>query len=154
MQDENTRQDVLAAYDAKHGLIKDATGRTFITVGSDDFPVAIPIVEKDGAWKFDTVAGREEILYRRIGRNELATIQACLAYVDAQNEYAVLAPPAVSGSMHSGSSAAPAKRTASIGRPRRVARRVRSARQLLPRQPAAIALVARVRPSTATTSRF
>ena len=92
VQDENTRKDVLAAYDAKHGLTKDATGRTFITVGSDDFPVAIPIVEKDGVWKFDTVAGREEVLYRRIGRNELATIEAALAYVDAQNDYAVLAP--------------------------------------------------------------
>ena len=92
VQDDNMRKELLAAYDAKHSLTKDERGRTFLTVGADDFPIAIPLVEKDGVWKFDTVAGREEILYRRIGRNELATIQACLAYVDAQNEYAELAP--------------------------------------------------------------
>jgi hypothetical protein len=45
-------------------------------------------VHKGEAWSFDTAAGREEVLYRRVGRNELATIQGCLAYVDAQNEYA------------------------------------------------------------------
>jgi hypothetical protein len=92
VQDDNTRKELLAAYDAKHALTKDSAGRTFLTVGADDFPIAIPLVEKDGVWKFDTAAGRQEILYRRIGRNELATIQACLAYVDAQNEYAEKAP--------------------------------------------------------------
>jgi hypothetical protein len=92
VQDDNTRKELLAAYDAKHSLTKDAAGRTFLTVGPDDFPIAIPIVEKDGAWRFDAVAGREEILYRRIGRNELAAIQTCLAYVDAQNDYAEMAP--------------------------------------------------------------
>jgi hypothetical protein len=45
-------------------------------------------VRKDGAWQFDTAAGRDEILFRRVGRNELSAIQACLAYVDAQQEYA------------------------------------------------------------------
>ena len=92
VQDDNTRKELLAAYDAKHSLTKDATGRTFLTVGTDDFPIAIPIVEKDGTWRFDTMAGQQEILYRRIGRNELAAIQASLAYVDAQNDYAEMAP--------------------------------------------------------------
>ena len=49
--------------------------------------VPIPLVRKGGEWRFDTAAGREEILFRRIGKNELDAIQACLAYVDAQNEY-------------------------------------------------------------------
>ena len=88
VQDANTRKLVLEEYDAKHGITKDFTGRAFLTVGPEDYPLPMPMVEKDGTWKFDTVAGREEILYRRIGRNELATIQACLAYVDAQDEYA------------------------------------------------------------------
>jgi len=57
-------------------------------VGKDDFPFPIPIVKKGQLWFFDTQAGKEEILNRRIGRNELSTIQACLAYVDAQREYA------------------------------------------------------------------
>ena len=58
-----------------------------MVIGPDDFPVPIPLVRKGGEWRFDTAAGREEILFRRIGKNELDAIQACLAYVDAQNEY-------------------------------------------------------------------
>jgi len=92
VQDENMRKLVLAAYDIKHSTTKDSAGRTFLVVGESEFPLPIPLVEKNGTWRFDTVAGRQEILYRRIGRNELAAIQACLAYVDAQNDYAELAP--------------------------------------------------------------
>jgi hypothetical protein len=97
VQDANTRQLVLAAYDIKHSITKDAAGRAFLSVGANEYPLPIPVVEKDGAWRFDTVAGREEILYRRIGRNELAAIQASLAYVDAQNEYAEMAPTGGTG---------------------------------------------------------
>ena len=57
-------------------------------VGADDFPLPIPLIRQETNWKFDTAAGRLEVLYRRIGRNELDAIQTCLAYVDAQNEYA------------------------------------------------------------------
>jgi hypothetical protein len=57
-------------------------------IGSEDFPFPIPIVRTKIGWQFDTAAGRDEILYRRVGRNELDTVQACLAYVDAQYEYA------------------------------------------------------------------
>jgi hypothetical protein len=56
-------------------------------VGSEDWPFPIPLVKKDEYWFFDTMAGKEEILNRRIGRNELNAIQVCLAYVDAQREY-------------------------------------------------------------------
>jgi hypothetical protein len=59
-----------------------------LIIGQEDWPFPIPLVRKDSTWRFDTAAGREEILYRRIGRNELSAIQACLAYVDAQQEYA------------------------------------------------------------------
>ncbi len=92
VQDANTRKLLLAAYDVKHSTVKDAAGRTFLVVGSDEYPLPIPMVEKNGAWRFDTVAGRQEVLYRRVGRNELATIQACLAYVDAQHDYAEMMP--------------------------------------------------------------
>jgi hypothetical protein len=97
VQDANTRKLALSAYDAKHSIVKDSRGRAFLTVGADDYPLPIPMVQKDGEWRFDTVAGREEILYRRIGRNELAAIQASLAYVDAQNDYAVMAPTGGTG---------------------------------------------------------
>ena len=62
--------------------------KAIMVIADKDYPLPIPIVRKDGMWRFDTAAGREEILARRIGKNELDAIQACLAYVDAQNEYA------------------------------------------------------------------
>jgi hypothetical protein len=88
VQDANTRQEFLAAYDAGHRVVTESGKPAILVVGQTDWPFPIPIVEKDGEWRFDTVAGREEILARRIGRNELATIQTMLAYFDAQNEYA------------------------------------------------------------------
>jgi hypothetical protein len=57
-------------------------------LGKDDFPFPIPLFQAKTGWEFDTAAGRVEILYRRIGRNELEAIQTALAYVDAQNDYA------------------------------------------------------------------
>lgn len=86
--DAATRQRFVAAYDAKHQVTMDGDNKAIMVIGQEDFPFPIPLVRKDGAWRFDTAAGRLEILYRRIGRNELNAIQACLAYVDAQNEYA------------------------------------------------------------------
>jgi hypothetical protein len=63
--------------------------RATLVVGNDEFPLPIPIVKRSGTWLFDTVAGKEEILYRRIGSNELDAIQICRGYVDAQKEYAL-----------------------------------------------------------------
>jgi len=63
------------------------TGKELI-VGNEGWPFPIPLVQKGGAWRFDTAAGLEEVLARRIGRNELATIKVCSVYVDAQRIYA------------------------------------------------------------------
>jgi Protein of unknown function (DUF2950) len=62
--------------------------KAVLVIGNEEWPFPIPLVRKDDSWQFDTAAGREEILARRIGRNELNTIEACLAFVDAQQEYA------------------------------------------------------------------
>ena len=62
--------------------------QAILSVGEDAFPLPIPIVKKDGKWSFDTKAGREEILNRRIGANELDAITICRGYVEAQHEYA------------------------------------------------------------------
>jgi hypothetical protein len=86
--DATTRQKFVAAYDAKHQIAMEGENKAAIVIGSEDFPLPIPLVRKDEMWRFDTTAGRQEILFRRIGRNELETIQTCLAYVDAQNDYA------------------------------------------------------------------
>ena len=86
--DAATRQKFLAAYDAKHQITMDGDSKAIMVIGTEDFPLPIPIVRKDGMWAFDTAAGRQEILFRRIGKNELDAMQASLAYVDAQNDYA------------------------------------------------------------------
>jgi hypothetical protein len=75
-------------YEEKNWL-EETDGNVVLYIGKEDWPFAIPIVKKDVLWHFDTEQGREEILARRIGKNELSTIQACLAYVDAQREYAL-----------------------------------------------------------------
>ncbi len=85
--DKNIRERFVAAYDEKHA-IETQGDKAIMVIGNEDFPFPIPLVRKGDGWRFDTVAGREEVLYRRIGRNEIATIKGCLAYVDAQNDYA------------------------------------------------------------------
>ena len=91
VQDDNTRKLVLAAYDVKHSIVKDKDGRGVPGRRRARVSAAVADRREGRRLAFDTVAGREEILYRRIGRNELAAIQVCLAYVDAQNEYAEMA---------------------------------------------------------------
>jgi hypothetical protein len=59
-----------------------------LSVGEDDFPLPVPIIEHKGKWAFDTQSGKEEILRRRIGANELDAITICLGFVEAQHEYA------------------------------------------------------------------
>lgn len=92
VQDENTRKVFLAAYDVKHSVQTGGDKPATLLIGPDDYPFAIPIVRKGDAWMFDSAAGRVEVLARRIGRNELAAIQVCLAYYDAQYEYAETMP--------------------------------------------------------------
>jgi hypothetical protein len=86
--DADLRKKFVETYDAKHQVKMDGDAKATLIIGPEDFPVPIPLVRKGDAWQFDTAAGRQEVLARRIGRNELAAIQSCLAYVDAQNEYA------------------------------------------------------------------
>jgi hypothetical protein len=88
VDDENVRKAFLLAFDARHTLNADGDKATLLI--GDDYPFSIPVAKKGDAWSFDLAAGREELLARRIGRNELAAIQVCLAYVDAQNEFAAM----------------------------------------------------------------
>lgn len=92
VQDEKTKALFLAAYDVRHQVVKRDDKTAELLVGPDDWPLPIPIVAKNGNWEFDTDGGRREILYRRIGRNELEAIQVSLAYVDAQADYASMNP--------------------------------------------------------------
>jgi hypothetical protein len=87
IEDERGREWFVKHYEEKNRL-EEASGKVTLHVGTDDWPFPIPIVKAGDGWRFDTAAGKQEILARRIGRNELNAIQVCLAYVDAQKEYA------------------------------------------------------------------
>jgi hypothetical protein len=87
--DDETRRAFVSAYDAKHQVKTEGGTKATLIIGTNDWPFPIPLVQtQNGVWRFNTEAGREEILYRRIGRNELSAAMACLAYVQAQHEYA------------------------------------------------------------------
>ncbi len=85
--DRNGRAEFVRLYDEKHRLEQVNETTMTLCIGEIDWPVPIPIVKSGEIWVFDTAAGREEMLNRRIGRNELNAIQVCLAYCDAQREY-------------------------------------------------------------------
>jgi hypothetical protein len=77
-----------AAFNETHRLTLESKEMYVLEVGTNSWPFPIPIVQRGGRWSFDTAAGREELLNRRIGRNELEVLQVMRAYVDAQREYA------------------------------------------------------------------
>jgi hypothetical protein len=85
--DKADRERFLKAYGEASKLMKEGDDMTLLVVGKDEWIFPIPIVKDKAGWRFDTREGREEILNRRIGRNELSAIQAVQAYVDAQREY-------------------------------------------------------------------
>ena len=78
----------LAGYRSKHSIRSDATDRASLVVGDKDWSFPIPLAKAKDGWRFDVRAGEEEIRERRIGRNELATVESARAYHDAQTEYA------------------------------------------------------------------
>ena len=86
--DKNARNDFVSRYQEMHRLAYDDQSRVILYVGAQNWPVPIPLVKKNGGWVFDTDAGKEELLARRIGRNELFTINVLEDLADAQTEYA------------------------------------------------------------------
>jgi hypothetical protein len=87
--DRQHREAFLARYDEAHALVTNPDGSVTLQIGTQEWPFPIPLVKKGKRWRFDTSAGRDELLNRRIGENELSAIQVCLAIVDAQREYAM-----------------------------------------------------------------
>jgi hypothetical protein len=88
VQDASDRAAFLAAYESKHALIDDGADRKILVTGQDDWPMPIPIVKRAGGWQFDGEAGSDEMIYRRVGGNELGAIDVCRGFVNAQLEYA------------------------------------------------------------------
>ena len=133
VEDQRARDAFVREYDATHKL-EAGGGKIVLYVGADNFPFPIPVIPVGASWRFDTPAGREEILNRRIGRNELNTIQVCLAYVDAQREYyAQVRKQGEAREYAQRLASTRASGTVFTGRPRTVRSRVRSG--LSPRRP-------------------
>jgi len=91
VMDQRNREVFLVAYAERAALMAVGPNRRVLYIGYEDWPLPIPLVKEGKAWRFDTAAGAQEILYRRIGRNELNTIDVAQVYVQAQQEYAAQA---------------------------------------------------------------
>ncbi len=86
--DNNARDTIVEKYGEMHRFAYDEKGRVILYLGADNWPFPIPLVKKGDGWVYDTAAGKRELLYRRIGRNELFTIDVLADLAEAQEEYA------------------------------------------------------------------
>lgn len=86
-EDKSNREEFVQKFKQMHRLVNEPDGTTTLYIGAENWPTPIPLLHKDNAWYFDTPAGKKEVLYRRIGKNELAVIQVCREVVDAEKEY-------------------------------------------------------------------
>jgi len=87
VEDAQNRANFVQKYREMHRLVKEPDGTTVLVIGAENWPTPIPLVNKGDSWYFDTDAGKKEILFRRIGRNELSTIRVCQEVVAAQKQY-------------------------------------------------------------------
>ena len=86
-EDSDTRVGFVVKYQEMHRFVTEANGTVSLIVGAENWPFPIPLVNHNGSWYFDTPAGRDEILFRRIGKNELAAVDACRELVEAEKQY-------------------------------------------------------------------
>ncbi len=86
-EDAQGRANFVQKYQEMHRLVREPDGSTVLYIGAENWPTPIPLMSKGGAWYFDTEAGKEEILFRRIGENEISAIGVCEELVAAEKEY-------------------------------------------------------------------
>jgi len=89
--DANARAGFLELYRAKHSLVEESPGTMTLQVGDEDWPSPVPVVEREGQWYLDGAAGADEVVFRRVGRNELGAIAVARGFIDAEIEYAAQA---------------------------------------------------------------
>src|SRR5580704_12231003 len=87
VEDAESRANFTKKYQEMHRLMKEPDGTTTLYIGAENWPTPIPLMNKGKTWYFDTEAGKKEILFRRIGENEMSTIRVCQELVAAQKEY-------------------------------------------------------------------
>jgi hypothetical protein len=90
VQDQKSLADFVKAYKAKHAIVKQDESTQILQVGVHDWEMPIPIVKTDGKWRFDTAAGKQELVYERIGGNELGAIGVCRGFISAQKDYSAV----------------------------------------------------------------
>src|SRR5450759_1049889 len=86
-EDADGRANFVQKYQEMHRLVKEPNGTTTLYIGAENWPTPIPLVNKGSSWYFETEASKKEILYRRIGENELSTIRVCKELVTGEKEY-------------------------------------------------------------------
>ena len=86
-QDKADREVFVQKYQEMHRLCREADGSMTLTIGAENWPFPVPLVEKNGAWRFDPMAGAKEVTFRRIGNNELTAIATCHEFVAAEKQY-------------------------------------------------------------------
>jgi hypothetical protein len=86
-EDLDARVSFVVKYQEMHRFVTETNGAVTLVVGAENWPFPIPLVTSNGSWYFDTAAGKDEIVFRRIGRNELAAMDACRELVEAQKQY-------------------------------------------------------------------
>jgi len=111
-EDNQNRANFVQRFQEMHRLVKEPDGTTTLYTGAENWPMPIPLVNKGNSWYFDTETGKKEVLYRRVGRNELSTIRVCQQLVAAEKEYY----SAQNEDTPRSSSATRGSTTASIGR--------------------------------------
>jgi hypothetical protein len=86
-EDADARTGFVVKYQEMHRFVTESNGTVALVIGAENWPFPIPLVNNHGSWYFDTAAGKDEIVFRRIGQNELAAMDACSELVQAQKQY-------------------------------------------------------------------
>ena len=86
-EDADARIGFVVKYQEMHRFVTESNGTVALVIGAENWPFPIPLVNNHGSWYFDTAAGKDEIVFRRIGKNELASMDACRDLVEAQKQY-------------------------------------------------------------------
>src|ERR1039457_5188137 len=86
-EDNDARANFVQKYQEMHRLVKEPDGTTTLYIGAENWPTPIPLVNRGNSWYFDTEAAKKEILYRRIGENEISAISVCQELAAAEKEY-------------------------------------------------------------------
>jgi hypothetical protein len=94
-EDADARRGFVAKYDEMHRLVKESNGTVTLVIGAENWPFPIPLVNDHGSWYFDTAAGKDQIIFRRVGKNELAAVDACRELVEAEKQYFARPPAGV-----------------------------------------------------------